>query len=100
MGLRFTVLASGSSGNDSLVEAGEFGVLLDAGLGPRQLARRLAAAGLSWSVVDAVLLTHTHGDHWRETTLRYLVRRRVPLYCHPQHHEALLRESVGFGALR
>ena len=38
MSLRFTVLASGSGGNASLVETDGFGVLIDAGLGPRQLA--------------------------------------------------------------
>src|SRR5262245_25334810 len=48
MALRFTVLASGSAGNASLVESDGFGLLLDAGLGPRQLAARLAAAGSSW----------------------------------------------------
>ena len=35
MGLRFTVLASGSGGNASLLEADGLGVLIDAGIGPR-----------------------------------------------------------------
>ena len=55
MGLRFTVLASGSAGNASLIETGGFGLLLDAGLGPRQLATRLAAVGASWQDVHAVI---------------------------------------------
>ena len=63
MAVRFTVLASGSGGNASFLEAGDFGLLLDIGLGPRQLAKRLAAAGAGWSRVRAVLLTHTHSDH-------------------------------------
>ena len=61
---RFTVLASGSSGNSSLLEVDGFGLLLDIGLGPRQLASRLITSGRSWQNVQAVLLTHTHGDHW------------------------------------
>jgi glyoxylase-like metal-dependent hydrolase (beta-lactamase superfamily II) len=65
MPLRFTVLASGSGGNASLLEADGFGLLLDAGLGPRQLAGRLAAVGASWQQVHAVLLTHTHSDQRR-----------------------------------
>jgi phosphoribosyl 1,2-cyclic phosphodiesterase len=100
MALRFTVLASGSAGNACLVEADGFGVLLDAGLGPRQLAARLAAIGRSWSDVRAVLLTHTHSDHWKDRTLAHLSRRGTPLYCHPEHHLVLLTYSPGFAELR
>jgi phosphoribosyl 1,2-cyclic phosphodiesterase len=99
MPLRFTVLASGSSGNASLVEGDGFGVLLDAGLGPRQLAARFGSAGLSWARVQAVVLTHTHGDHWRERTLANLVQRRIPLYCHPEHRDGLGDYSPAFADL-
>jgi phosphoribosyl 1,2-cyclic phosphodiesterase len=99
MTLRFTVLASGSAGNASLVEADGFGVLIDAGLGPRQLASRLAACGLSRAKYHAVLLTHTHSDHWKDRTLAQLVRRGVPLYCHPEHHDTLSGLSPAFHAL-
>ena len=97
--LRFTVLASGSGGNASLVEVDGFGVLLDAGLGPRQLAARLASVGLSWARVQAVVLTHIHSDHWKDRTLAHLRQRRVPLYCHPDHHEYLAAYSPAFGVL-
>jgi phosphoribosyl 1,2-cyclic phosphodiesterase len=100
MAMRFTVLASGSAGNASLLEAGGFGLLLDAGLGPRQLASRFAAAGLSWNAVHALLLTHTHSDHWNDRTFAQLRRRDVPLYCHPGHHDVLQAYSPGFSALR
>lgn len=96
MSLRFTVLASGSAGNASLVEAEGFGVLIDAGLGPRQLGSRLAAAGLSWADVHAALLTHTHSDHWKDRTLAHLHRRKIPFFCHPEHHGLLRSTSRGF----
>jgi phosphoribosyl 1,2-cyclic phosphodiesterase len=96
MSLRFTVLASGSSGNASLVEADGFGLLIDVGLGPRQLASRLAAAGSSWPAVQAVLLTHTHSDHWKVRTLAHLCRHRIPLYCHPDSHSDLQGFSPAF----
>src|SRR5438876_10371752 len=99
MSMQFTVLASGSSGNASLLEAHGFGVLIDAGLGPRQLAKRFAAVGASWQHVHAVLLTHIHGDHWRERTLAYLCRNRIPLYCHSDHVSDLVAESPAFGDL-
>ncbi len=100
MTLHFTVLASGSAGNASLLEAAGFGVLIDAGLGPRKLAARLEAVGASWNSVHAVLLTHLHADHWKERTLAHLGRRGIPLYCHATHADVLAEVSPSFAALR
>jgi hypothetical protein len=82
------------------LQTGGFGLLLDAGLGPRQLAARLAAAGSSWNDVHALLLTHTHSDHWNDRTFAHLHRRRLPLYCHAAHHALLGAYSPSFTALR
>jgi phosphoribosyl 1,2-cyclic phosphodiesterase len=98
--MQITVLGSGSAGNASLLRTEGFGLLLDIGLGPRQLAGRMAAAGASWRQVHAALLTHTHSDHWNERTLTYLLRLRIPLYCHVDHHEALLAYSPAFMSLQ
>ena len=65
MSLRFRVLGSGSGGNATLVEGGGARILLDAGLGPRQLAERLVSAGVDPASLDAVFLSHEHGDHAR-----------------------------------
>ncbi|OFV86600.1 MAG: hypothetical protein A2V74_11490 [Acidobacteria bacterium RBG_16_70_10] len=65
MSLRFRVLGSGSTGNSTLVEGGGARVLIDAGLGPRQLAERLIDAGVDPAALDAVLVSHEHGDHSR-----------------------------------
>lgn len=97
--MRFTVLASGSGGNASLVQSAGFGVLIDVGLGPRQIRSRLAEVGLSWSTVQAVLLTHTHTDHWKDATLFHLYRNQLPLWCHAGHHTVLRTYSDGFLAL-
>jgi phosphoribosyl 1,2-cyclic phosphodiesterase len=98
--LRFTVLASGSGGNASLVESPGFGVLIDAGLGPRQIGMRLAQVGRSWPAVQAVLLSHTHSDHWKDTTLLHLHRNKLPLWCHAGHLTVLRTYSDGFLALQ
>lgn len=65
MGLRFRVLGSGSSGNATLVEGGGTRILLDAGLGPRELAERLLSAGVDPSSIGAIFLSHEHSDHAR-----------------------------------
>lgn len=65
--LRFCNLASGSAGNATLVEASDglsrTRVLVDCGLGWRQLSAALARCGLTPDDIDAVFVTHEHGDH-------------------------------------
>jgi len=72
--LSFCVLGSGSAGNCTLVRleggAGARHVLLDAGLSPRQTARRLGPLGIGLDDITDVLLTHIDHDHfnpgWRD----------------------------------
>lgn len=99
LAMRFTVLASGSRGNASFLEADGFGLLIDMGLGPRQLARRLHLAGLSWSRINAVLLSHTHGDHWNARTISHLVHRQITLFCHDDHARELAAISPALRVL-
>lgn len=96
---RFTVLASGSGGNATLLEANGFGLLVDCGLGPRLLTSRLAEIGASWDKVHAVILTHTHSDHWKGLTLAHLRSRRIPIYAHPTQLDQLNASSEAFDAL-
>jgi phosphoribosyl 1,2-cyclic phosphodiesterase len=53
-------------------------VLLDAGLGSRQLAERLVSAGVDPERLDAVFVTHEHGDHARGARA-FSARFGVPL---------------------
>jgi phosphoribosyl 1,2-cyclic phosphodiesterase len=78
MSLRFKVLGSGSAGNATLVEGGGARVLLDAGLGPRQLAERLQSAGVDPAALDLVFVSHEHGDHARGAAA-FSARFGVPL---------------------
>jgi len=61
--MRFCILGSGSSGNSALIATEGARVLVDAGFSERRLGRLLAAVGTSLRQVDAVFLTHEHGDH-------------------------------------
>ena len=100
MTARFTVLASGSSGNATLLEVAGFGLLIDCGLHPRVLAARLASIGRTWDHIHAVILTHTHGDHWKDTTLAQLRSCRIPLLAHPAQLDYLNTAAPSFGPLR
>lgn len=61
--IKFTVLGSGSTGNAVLISTEKTNVLVDAGLSAREILRRLALVGVNYSNLDAVLITHEHGDH-------------------------------------
>jgi phosphoribosyl 1,2-cyclic phosphodiesterase len=100
MPARFCVLASGSAGNCTFLQSDGFGLLIDIGLGPRLLGARLASIGASWNQVSAVLLTHTHTDHWKDLTLCQLRRLNIRLYCSPAHQHSLSRIDGYFDGLR
>jgi phosphoribosyl 1,2-cyclic phosphodiesterase len=100
MSARFTVLASGSSGNAALLQTGGFGLLIDCGLNPRVLTTRLHAVGCRWQDVSAVVLTHTHGDHWNGATLLHLDRQRLPVYVHARHDAHLSANSLDYPTLQ
>lgn len=61
--MRFSVLASGSSGNATVVEAGGTAILIDCGLSVRRLTARATPLGIDVSTLDGVIVTHEHGDH-------------------------------------
>lgn len=61
--MRFTVLASGSKANATVVEAQGHSILIDCGLSLRELSRRLSMVGMELQDLDALLITHLHSDH-------------------------------------
>ncbi len=61
--MRVMALASGSSGNSYLVQAGDTAVLVDAGLPLNSLEPALAGAGVDVAQLRCLLLTHEHRDH-------------------------------------
>src|SRR5215813_4829807 len=63
--MRICILGSGSSGNATLVVAGETRVLIDCGLSARETLKRLQVVGEDPGRLDAIVVTHEHGDHAR-----------------------------------
>ena len=65
--MRFCSLGSGSGGNATLVEARggtrTSRLLIDCGFSLRELEARLGRIGLACDALDAVFVTHEHGDH-------------------------------------
>jgi phosphoribosyl 1,2-cyclic phosphodiesterase len=56
-------LGSGSAGNCCLFESDGTRILVDAGFGLRQTQQRLKLLGRELGEVQAIVITHEHGDH-------------------------------------
>lgn len=91
--MRFAVLGSGSAGNSAVMECDGVRVLLDAGLSGRAIVQRLAALGMTPGELDAILLTHEHGDHVRGVKA-LLKKWDVPIYASLQTAH-VLRADIG-----
>lgn len=63
--LKLHVLASGSKGNCALVQAPDGLIMVDCGLSRKETLARMHALGLDERDVQALLVTHEHGDHVR-----------------------------------
>ena len=88
--VRFTVLASGSKGNSTVVSGGRSRILVDAGLSCRELFRRMKLAGEDPQTLDAIVVTHEHQDHVNglSVTARKL---GIPVYFTEATHRAWMR---------
>lgn len=114
--IRFKSLGSGSTGNATVVQARDgtctTHLLVDCGLGIRQLDKRLGQAGMLAEQVDAIFITHEHADHIG-CAQALALRERIPVYMSEgtwlglgqPDFQGLLRiardsEEIGIGALQ
>ena len=88
--VRFTVLASGSRGNATVVTGGRTRILVDCGLSCRELFRRMKLADETPETLDAILISHEHPDHVGgvAVTARKL---NIPVYFTEGTHRAWMR---------
>jgi phosphoribosyl 1,2-cyclic phosphodiesterase len=88
---RISILASGSSGNATLLETEHTTLFIDAGLGRKEIERRLEALGRPLpESVDAILITHEHTDH--SNAVAQLARLwHCPAYLTESTHREIVR---------
>jgi phosphoribosyl 1,2-cyclic phosphodiesterase len=88
--VRFTVLASGSKGNCTVVTGGKTRILVDAGLSCRELFRRMRQVDEDPATIDAIIITHEHSDH--VAGLAVTARKLgIPVYFTEGTHRAWIR---------
>lgn len=61
--MRVSILASGSTGNTSLIETGQHKILMDAGLSGVKIKGLLSQVGVDIADIDMAFLSHDHSDH-------------------------------------
>lgn len=94
----FFSLSSGSCGNCYYLGNIHYGMLIDAGLGPRVIKKRLAEHGIDFSTIHALLITHDHYDHIKSAA--YLAEKmNIPVYATAEVHRGiskcpLIRNSI------
>jgi phosphoribosyl 1,2-cyclic phosphodiesterase len=90
MSLELCILASGSSGNCAVLRTPAGVMLIDAGIGPRTAAKRMAGSGVSVADVRAICLTHLDRDHFSPTWMETIRRNGIQVFCHESRKNDLL----------
>lgn len=97
--MRVSVLGSGSGGNSIFAWAGNTRILVDAGFSARSVAARLDALGVDPGAIDAILVTHEHGDHTGGIGV-FARRHGTPLYMTDRTRDACARLFRGTEDIR
>ena len=86
--MRFSILASGSTGNAAYIETDNVRLLIDAGISGKHLITLLDSIGVKPESLDALLITHEHIDHVKG--LGVVARRYgLPIYTNEATWQAL-----------
>lgn len=100
MSFRLCILGSGSAGNAAVVQSPCTCLLIDAGLSLRQMQTRLAERDLKLSDIDALIVTHTHGDHFRSSSIAACIDHRILMYNHEENEAILSHKYRQFRRLK
>lgn len=95
----FFCLSSGSCGNCYFFGNGDYGILIDVGIGVRTIRKRLQEHGYELNQIRAILITHDHMDHIKSVGT-FAHRHHIPVYATDIVHNAinnnhLIKNKVG-----
>ena len=79
MSFKICNLASGSGGNCTYIETENSAILVDCGLGPRQLKWRLESREIRAEKIRAIFVTHEHLDHIGGA-YKFAEKHKIPVY--------------------
>lgn len=90
MGLQFLSLSSGSSGNCYYLGTETYGILIDAGIGPRTIKKFLKENDIPFERIIALLITHDHTDHIKYAGVLG-EKFGIPVYATRRIHDGMNR---------
>ena len=88
--LKFLSIGSGSSGNCYFLQTANDAILIDAGVGIRNIKKHLYNYGLSLDSVHHILITHDHADHIKSVGV-ISTEYNIPVYTSKEVHEGIMR---------
>lgn len=100
--MKFTVFASGSTGNATLIETPSSKILIDCGTTKRYLSSRFDERNLLRTDLNALVLTHAHIDHIQQ--LKHF--KEVPTYSpfdfdhYPRDYDVIPYQSFEINDLK
>ena len=78
--MRFTSIASGSSGNCTYIGSDNTHILVDAGISRKRIEEGLKQLDLSFNDINAIFVTHEHSDHI--SAIRMILKKYdIPVYA-------------------
>jgi len=87
------ILASGSSGNCSVIRTSGGVMLVDVGLSPRATSAQLSSVGVELADVSSMCLTHLDGDHFQTGWRKVIVERQIKVFCSELNRRHLLNRD-------
>lgn len=101
--MKVDILASGSSGNCIALSVNDSTILIDAGIAKTKIEKRLLEVGIAPTNVEAIFVTHAHGDHIKGLPLAN--KYKIPVYAGEREWKSItsvesdLIREIGVGGL-
>lgn len=93
MTFQLCTIASGSSGNCTLLQAGDTCILIDVGISGKKALAGLEELGIDPSTIQGIFITHEHSDHIKGVGI--LSRKLgIPIYATQVTWEHMLRQEM------
>lgn len=91
--MKVCVLASGSKGNCTYIENDNYKIIIDCGITYRNAFLKAESVGIDLSKIDAIFITHEHGDHARYL-YQFYYRTKAKIYIGKPTLKKLLKTNL------
>lgn len=88
--MRYSILASGSTGNSFFIGTEQTRLLVDVGLSAKQIEALMKEIGEDPAQLHGILITHEHSDHIKGLSV-FARRYQLPIYCNYATWQAITR---------